>query len=177
MRQSSTDSSEVCASSLEGVVMSLLLRRCPGRRFTGQHRRDMRRCRSVTPDGTRNHSPQVICTPTSTHEMWSRLRDSAGLPPTSPHHPGINPHQADSEHNTPHVLGKLPSPPGSHQPFRSGTPPDGGGAVGPLDVFWDDPSFWVSRFCSLRACWFFVDRSFSRCCSESFLRDDSLSCD
>ena len=36
--------------------------------------------------------------------MRSRLRDSAGIPPTSPHHPGINPHQADSEHDIPHAL-------------------------------------------------------------------------
>ena len=25
------------------------------------------------------------------HKMWSRLRDSAGFPPASPNHPGINP--------------------------------------------------------------------------------------
>jgi len=36
--------------------------------------------------------------------MRSRLRDSAGIPPTSTHHPGINPHQADSEHDIPHAL-------------------------------------------------------------------------
>ncbi|EFT81348.1 hypothetical protein HMPREF9602_02576, partial [Cutibacterium acnes HL030PA2] len=55
-----------------------------------QHRRSRVDADPVTRNGTPHH-PHVTWYPDSHTQWWSRLRDSAGLPPASPHHLGINP--------------------------------------------------------------------------------------
>ena len=49
-----------------------------------------RRCRPRNPRRNPTPPPRDLV-PRLPHKWWSRLRDSAGLPPASPHHLGINP--------------------------------------------------------------------------------------